>query len=128
MEKANKITKNRTTWSRGWSYVESRHLYLENGVVDDQVAIFEDPRGHGGEAEQKTQQRADKAHSANCNKAGISQLLIKWSILKESEDGLKCESGHESLFENFFLFPDNVLLAQGRSSSDSGLCLRKICQ
>ena len=104
MEKANKITKNRTTWSRGWSYVESRHLYLEDGVVVDQVAIFVDPRGHGGEAEQKTQQRADKAHSANCNKAGISQLLIKCSILKEGEDGLKCESFQESLVD-FFPFP-----------------------
>ena len=49
---------------------ESRHLYLEDGVVDDQVAIFEDPRGYGGEAEQKTKQRADKAHSAKWNKVG----------------------------------------------------------
>ena len=104
MWKRQKITKNRITWSRGWSYVESRQLYLEDGVVVDQVAIFVDPRGHGGEAEQKTQQRADKAHSANCNKAGISQLLIKCSILKEGEDGLKCESFQESLVD-FFPFP-----------------------
>ena len=45
--------------------------------------------------------------------------------------GLKCESGHESLFENFFLFPESLPLAKGRSNSDGGdggLCVRKICQ
>ena len=62
---------------------ESRHLYLEDGVVVDQLAIFEDPRGHGGQAEHKTKQRANKAHSAKWHKVGniITIVTIKQSII-----------------------------------------------